>query len=177
MPLVERRYAEALVQISAQAGAIDEYQRDFEAVVNIFNTQPDFKYFVLNPEVKTEVKKEVLKKLLENQVNPVLVNFFMLLLEKGRIKQLPGILDEYVRLADRKRNILNMTIISAIPLSEEQINKIKDKYTGIYGAAAATVNVSVDAGLIGGVKVVIGDKVIDGSVKGRLESLKAVIAK
>ena len=177
MPLVERRYAEALVDISEQAGAVDVFQHELQTVVDLLDNQADFKFFVLNPEIRIETKKAVFRKLFGNRAKPDMLNFLLLLIDKGRIKSLPGILREFVKLADKKRSILNMTIISAAPLSESQINRIKEKYRGAYNALAVSAEVRIDESLIGGVKVIIGDKVVDGSVKGRLESLKAVIAR
>lgn len=175
MPLIERRYAEALVDLAAQVGAIDEYQRDFQSVVDVFNSQTEFRHFVLNPKVKIDIKKDVLRRAFEKRINSRVMDFLLLLADKGRIKFLPGMLEEFVKLADKKRNVLNMTIISAAPLDEVQVDKIKEKYRKLYGAAYAAAKTEVDKSIIGGVKVVIGDKIVDGSVKGRLESLKKLL--
>ena len=176
MSLIERRYAEALIDISVENGAIDGYQQEFQNVVDVYNKEQELKFFLLNPRVNTDAKKDVLKKVFSDSVNSNVVNFLMLLLDKGRAKFLPGILEEFIRLADKKKNILNMTIISAAPLKDAQIDEIKEKYMKIYNASSVKVNVEVDESLIGGVKVKIGDRVVDGSIKGRLESLKELLA-
>lgn len=175
MPLIEKRYAEALVGLSAQNGAIDEYRQELQVVVDLFNSLQDFKLFLLNPEVKTEVKKTVVKNVFDGKAKKELVNFLLLLLDKGRISNLPGILVEYVKSADKIRNILDMTIISSAPLEDRQISNILEKYKHLYNATNANVVLEIDQSLIGGVKVRIGDKVIDGSVRGRLESLRELL--
>ncbi|MCX7748868.1 MAG: F0F1 ATP synthase subunit delta [Clostridia bacterium] len=175
MPLVERRYAEALIDISGGSGAIDAYLSELQAIVEIFNRQSDFKFFLLNPEIKVEIKKEVVKKVFLGQIRPEILNFLMLLLDKGRIKFVPGILDEYTKMADKKRNILSMTVISAEPLDDLQVQEIKLKYMKSFNVSAVKVRTEIDKSLIGGVKVKIGDKVSDGSLKGRLHSLKEIL--
>lgn len=175
MALVERRYAEALVDISVQRGLIDIIGQELGSIAVILKMQPELWSFLLNPEVKTESKKAVMRKVFENRVTPELVNFLLLLLDKGRIKFLPGILEEFNKLSDRIKNVLNMTIVSAFPLDEMQINKIKQKYKQKYNAFSVKAVVEVDGSLLGGVKVKIGDKVIDGTITGRLNSLKELV--
>ena len=177
MPIIERRYAEALVNIAEQSASIDSYQDEFRNIVEIFDTHPDFKVFLLNPEFKSDIKKEVIRNIFSNSVRIELVNFLMLLIDKGRMKLLPGIFDEFSKLADKKKNLLNMTIISASSLEESQINEIKEKYRKLYNAYYVKADIEIDVGLIGGVKVRIGDKVTDGTIKGRLESLKHLLVK
>jgi F-type H+-transporting ATPase subunit delta len=177
MPLVERRYAEALVDISVQNGAIEAFQGEFQSVVSVYDTQPDFKLFLLNPEIRTEVKKDIMKKLFSSRLKGEMVSFLMLLLDKGRIKFLPGIFEEFVKLADKKKNVLDMTIIAAAPIGDKQVDEIKQKYIKLYKASSAKVKIEVDGNLIGGVKVKVGDRVTDGSIKGRLEALKDILIK
>jgi F-type H+-transporting ATPase subunit delta len=175
MPLVERRYAEALVNISVQSGAIDEFQQEFESVVTLFKEQPDFKLFLLNPKVEIESKKEIVKKLFSDSLKAEMVSFLLLLLDKGRIKFLQGIYDEFSKMADYKRNVLNLTVISASTIGEKQINEIKEKYKTIYNASSVTLKVEIDKTQLGGVKVKIGDRVVDGTIKGRLEGLRHLL--
>jgi F-type H+-transporting ATPase subunit delta len=175
MPLVEKRYAEALISISERDGAIDDYQQELQMVVDIYKSQQDFKLFLLNPEVKTDIKKLVITNSFNGRLKNNLVNFLALLLDKARIINLPGILDEYIKIADKIRNTLNITIISASELDNKQVKQISEKYKQIYNATNVKVNVEIDKSLIGGVKVKIGDKLVDGSIVGRLESLREVL--
>ncbi len=175
MPLVEKRYAEALVSLSIQHSCIDDIQAQLGSIVYTFNTEPTFKSFLLNPEIKTDVKKDAVKNILSGKIRNEILNFLMLLLDKGRIRYLPGMLAEYTALADKMRNVLNMQIISAVPLDAIQSNRITEKYRQMYNASAVKVEAIVDTSVIGGVKVVLGDKVIDGTVKGRLKELERLL--
>ncbi|HEX3028822.1 MAG TPA: F0F1 ATP synthase subunit delta [Clostridia bacterium] len=175
MPLIEKRYAEALINLSVQKKEIDAFEQDFQSIVDIFNDQEDFRFFLLSPEISTEVKKGALKEVFGGSVKPELLNFLMLVLDKGRIKFLPGIFEEFISLADKEKNVLSMTIISTSPLSEDQIKIIKDKYQKIYNASSVKVALEIDTGILGGIKIKIGDEVVDGSIKGRLDALRNVI--
>lgn len=177
MPLIERRYAEALVDIAEKHGAIDAYQKELQFVADIYNQNGDFRFLLINPQIKVDEKKEIVKKIFSGSLMDNMINFLMLLIDRGRIRNLPGMLDEYIKLADERKNILSMTITSAAPLEEGQVNEIKDKYRKAYNALDVKVDIAVDESLVGGIKVQIGDKVIDGTVKGRLESLKELLLK
>ncbi len=177
MSLIEKRYAEALIGISEKESAIESHKQQLYSVSDLFANQSDFRYFLLNPQIKVDTKKDAITKIFGGNIHEHLINFLMLLLDKGRIKLLPGIYKEYADLADKKGNVLNMTIISAASLDEAQINEIKEKYAKVYNASTVKADIEVDKGLIGGVKVKIGDKVIDGTVKGKLEGLRTLLTK
>ena len=78
-------------------------------------------------------------------------------------------------MADKIGNILHMEVISAEPLGEDQLERLKGIYRKEYGADGVRADVWTDASLIGGVMVKIGDKVIDGTIHGRLKQLKSVM--
>ncbi|HEY9062590.1 MAG TPA: F0F1 ATP synthase subunit delta [Pseudobacteroides sp.] len=177
MPLVDRRYAEALVEIADEAGDMDRFQNELAQITGIYKDQQDFRLFLINPEVKIDTKKDILNNIFSKSLKPEIFKFLMLLLDKGRIRNLPGINGEFIKLADNRRNTLNITIISAAKLEEDQVARIKEKYGKEYRASRVKANIEIDQSLIGGVKVKIGDKVIDGSVKGRLESIKELLIK
>ncbi|MFZ5986114.1 MAG: F0F1 ATP synthase subunit delta [Bacillota bacterium] len=177
MPLVNKRYAEALIEITEDNGSTDEVIDNFRKVAALFEESWDFRLFLLDPKVQAESKKEVLKDAFESRVRCELLNFLFLLIDKGRTRYIPGILDEYIGLADMKKNVLNLKIISAVPLEETQVNKIKEKYMKLYGKNNAKAEIHIDKSLIGGIRIQIGDKVIDDSIKARLMDLKEIMLK
>jgi F-type H+-transporting ATPase subunit delta len=89
----------------------------------------------------------------------------------------PQIYQQFIRLALERANILEVKIISAVPLEDRQIEAIKEKFGKMFNASAVKEIITVDSSLIGGVKVIIGDKVFDGSIKGRIDSLKELVSK
>jgi F-type H+-transporting ATPase subunit delta len=173
MSLVDTRYAEAFIKLAVEKDSLDSYQEDLLAVTDIIQKEEALKAFLFNPENTLSARKSILSGLLKDRVRQDVLNLLLLLLDKGRITSLPGICREYVRLADEKRSILNINIFAAVPIDQAQINKICDKFKEIYNTKNAKADLTIDPSLIGGVKVAIGDKLYDGTVKGRLESLHA----
>lgn len=177
MSLVEKRYAEALVDISFEQNAIEAYQEDLRLAADAYSNQADFRDFLLNPGIKADLKQSVLQKIFADKLRPEVLNFLMLLVEKGRISYLPDISKEFINLADEKRSILHMTILSPFPLDEVQINKLTGKFGALYNSSSVKADVKIDKDLIGGVRVIIGDKVIDGTAAGRLKALQEALVK
>ncbi|HOQ00313.1 MAG TPA: F0F1 ATP synthase subunit delta [Acetivibrio clariflavus] len=175
MPLIEARYAEALVEITEENHSTDKVLDDFSTFVSIFNNSPELEEYLKKPNVQSTAKKKLLDELFMGQVDENFLKFLYLLVDKNRINCIGGILQEYKRMADEKKNVLNLKIISAVPLDDLQIEKIKEKYAGIYKKDKVNAVVNIDRSLIGGIKVQIGDRVEDYSVKSRLDSLKKLL--
>ncbi len=175
MPLIEKRYAEALINIASEQKAIEEYRQDLSSIAYVFEKNDSIREFFKNPEIKAEIKKDTVKKIFSESVKGHLIEFLMLLLDKGRIGLLPGICSEFEELADKKENILHIIIASPMEPEKKQIDSLCEKYRLMYNARSVKASVEIDPGLIGGLRVIIRDKVMDGSVEGRLESLKEFI--
>lgn len=175
MALVDRRYAEALIDIALQDGALDGYQEELGEVSEAIDGQEDVRHFLLNPEVRMETKKEIIIKAFSGKIRDKLLNFLLLLVDKSRISNIRGIYGEYVSMADKKRNVLNMVIYSADVPDKNHVEAIREKYGKLYGASSVTASVQIDRSLIGGLKVQIGDRLIDASIKGKLDSLKNIL--
>lgn len=172
MPLVEKRYAEALVEMNIEKGEFYEMIEDFHLITLTYNENEDFRNFLLNPRISAAEKQKLIDDLFKERVKKEMLNYVKLLIEKGRIKFLPGIYSEYVKYADKFMNTLNITIISASPLDDEHVEAIKEKYKKQYKSAHVKANIEIDKNILGGLKIRIGDKLTDYSVKGRLDSLR-----
>ena len=173
MALVDKRYAEAFVNLAMEKNAIDSYQEDLKAVSEIYGNEEVLRTFLLNPENTLKTKKSVLTGIFEGKIQQAVLHLLLVLADKGRMSSLPGIYREYVRMANEKRSILNMTIYTAVPIEQAQIDSISEKFRALNRAASVKVLLEIDPSLIGGVKVAIGDKLYDGSVKGKLARLHA----
>lgn len=171
MPLAYSRYAEAYVNLADERNDLDGYLKEL-TFVNEVCSDKTLNMLLVNPEISKNERKNVLSGILMGRVRQEVLNFALLLTDRERIGALPGILRESVRLANERRKIMDMIIYTAFPIGQNQIDAITEKFKKMYGAAGVRVDVRVDPALIGGVKVVIGDKVYDGSVKKKLARLR-----
>ncbi len=175
MPLVEKRYAQALLELSEKDTG--NVRQEFEELVGFYNTLSEFKGFLLDPRIKADSKQALIKNVFSNRLDRNMLNFVLLLVAKQRISLLPKIFEQFVHLMEQRANVLEMKIITVQPLDEGQLSSIKDKFRKIYNASAVKAIEMLDESVIGGIKVIIGDKVYDGTIKGRIESLTELVNK
>lgn len=110
----------------------------------------------------------------DRRVGLQIINLVELLLRRGRIDQIGRIAEEYLRLYKTANGIATATITSAVALTEDEVASVRGRVEELTGSAV-DLRVSIDPALIGGLTVQIGDRLIDASVRGRLERLREQI--
>ena len=175
MSMAAERYANALLDLAIADNAVEKYQIDLETVSQTYEEENVLSTFLLSPRSDLPAKKSVLLKLFQERVGGNILNFLLLLLEKGRICSLPEICCAYVRMADEYRNILNLTVSTAFPLDKAQIDGIGKTFQSLYHGSSVKIAVETDISLIGGVKVTVGGSVYNGTVKGKLFRMQSAI--
>jgi F-type H+-transporting ATPase subunit delta len=103
-------------------------------------------------------------------------NFLLLLVENGRLGVLPEIRDLFEELRREHEGVLEVEVTSAFPMDEAQLAQLRQKLQAKYGRQVQA-SVSVEPELIGGVRVKIGDEVLDASVRGKLQGMASALAR
>ncbi len=173
MPLVDKRYAQALLDVSMHD--IRTARSEFGQLNDLYNSDVEFREFLLDPRIKVNNKQMVVRNVFSGKISDSMLNFLLLLIEKKRINELPGIHNQFEILADQLANALDMKVITIAPLEESQINSLKEKFGKKYSSNEVKITEIIDPSIIGGIKVIVGDKVYDGSVKGRIQSLNELV--
>ncbi len=174
-PPVARRYAKALLDIGIKKGSYDAYGEQLGALGRAFSESKDLRNAALNPSIKLETRKAILNAIATKYgFDQNVRNFSLLLLDKDRFKFVAHIAEEYHRMADVHAGRVRARVTSAVELSEQQANKLREKLAELTGKQV-TLDRDVDPALIGGVVASVGGLVLDGSVLHQLEQLKATI--
>jgi F-type H+-transporting ATPase subunit delta len=167
-----RRWAKALFAIGEEQGNLLGLTREVQRVAETWEESEELRNAMSNPAVGHEARTQVWESLQRRLgVTRIGRNFFMLLLTKGRLAELPAIARELQVLGDRKDNRLRAEVSSAAAIGEDVVTRLRmalQKATG----SSITVNTSVEPGLIGGLVTRIGDMMYDGSVKTQLARAK-----
>jgi F-type H+-transporting ATPase subunit delta len=164
-------YAQALMSLAQQRDLTNQFGETFRQLDSLMQDSKDFKDFVLNPVIKGEDKKAVLKRVLGSDANPYLVNFMMLLVDKRRIVFLEPIVEQYLNLLRKLNQTVLAEVTSATELSDAQKQSISEKVKAIADARDVELKTTVDPDLIGGVIIKVGSKVIDASIRGQLRRI------
>lgn len=165
-----RRYAEAAFEIARRDGTLERWLDDLRLLADVV-ADVDVARAVDNPAIPFADRREVLTKLLGPRISPQALNLALLLAQRGRLSAAPAVAAEYKRLVDRERGIVVATVTSAVPIEPADLEAIGARVREMTGARAE-IATAVDPDLIGGVTVRIGDRLIDASVRGRLERLR-----
>jgi F-type H+-transporting ATPase subunit delta len=165
-----RRYAEAAFQVAMRDGTLDAWRRELDGAAEVVGDKRVVA-ILANPAIPTERRAAVLTKLLGDRVSGPVQNLIQLLLRRGRIEQLPRVAAEFRRLDDERQGITHATATSAAPLTPDEVRALTARLEQSTGGRIA-LDVEVDPSLLGGLVVRVGDRMIDGSVRGRLERLR-----
>ena len=167
---ISEPYAQALMSLAQQNDLAEQFGETFRDLESLLSESQEFKDFVINPVIKNEDKKSVLKQVM-GDANPYLLNFIMLLVDKRRIIFLESIVEQYLSLLRQLNQTVLAEVTSAQELNDEQKNRIVEKVKGIVEARDVELKTSVDPNLIGGVIIKVGSKVIDASLRGQLRRI------
>ena len=163
-------YAAALLSIAESRDKIDPITEDVRGLRELLRESEELRNLLTNPLLKSDVKKSVLGRISEDS-DPFTRNFLMLLVDKGRVALLGDICSEYQALVRERSGTVLAEVTSAIPLSSEQEDAIRQKVLDFAGANHVELDVKADPDLIGGVIIKVGSQVIDASLRGQLRRI------
>ncbi|MBE3574911.1 MAG: ATP synthase F1 subunit delta [Firmicutes bacterium] len=173
---VARRYAWPLVAVAQEHGLTEAIGRDLDLVLATLGADQRLSQILAHPAVQASQKKELLRQLFSGRVHPYALNFLFLLQDKKRGHLLPVIVAEYHREANRALGILTVRVESARPLTPAQRDRLRSRL-----AKALQRQVSLEAQvrpeLIGGLRIQVEDRVLDGSLQYQLERLRQQITR
>ena len=164
-----RRHAQAAFQIALERGELEIWRGDLERISEAMK-DPLLLAFLESPRIHFSEKTRILSQHLEG-INPLAMNLALLLVDKGRLGLVDGLVLEYGRLVDEHRGIAHAEVATAVPLEPEEKDKLIRRLGDMVGKEI-TLTTKVDPSLIGGLIARVGDKLIDGSTKSRLLALR-----
>ncbi len=169
---VSRPYAEALMSLAQSNNVADKFDSDVRSLLNLLKESEPLQKFFANPFIDGEDKKGVISKILSDDTNPMFRNFLMLLVDRRRIILLEDIAQEYLTQLRELNQIVLAEVISAVPLTDEQKQTIKEKVKSIEpNAREVELDSKIDSDIIGGVIIKVGSQVVDSSLRGQLRRL------
>ena len=169
---VAGRYATALFELAEAQGALDAVAGDLESIVKMLNESSDLTRLVRSPIFSAEEQSRAFGAVLDKAGASGLVkNFVGLVIKNRRLFVLPGMIGAYTTLLAQKRGEMTADVLSAHPLQAAQIDSLKAALKAATGRDVRIVT-KVDAALLGGLVVTVGSRMIDSSLRTKLNSLK-----
>jgi F-type H+-transporting ATPase subunit delta len=172
---IARPYAEALFEAAGDAAAT--LTAEVKALADVA-ADPGLRQFAENPKVSAGEVFELITSVARREVDAPLSaaaqNFLRTVIDNGRLAVLPTIARQFRELVNRSAGISDATVYSAFEMTPEQLGEITATLEKRFGCKLK-IQVVVEPELIGGIRVVVGDEVLDTSVKARLQQMKVAL--
>jgi F-type H+-transporting ATPase subunit delta len=163
-----RGYAQALFSVAEAEDVLDEVSDELFRFARTLQGQSELRQALTDPQLPPERKRAVLQDLLGDKANPHTVNLLEFIVEQGRARELEAIVDELVELAAERRQHAVAEVRTAVPLDQARRERLAEALSKATGKTVE-LKVLVDPSIVGGVVARVGDQVIDGSIRRRLE--------
>ncbi|HEX2031068.1 MAG TPA: ATP synthase F1 subunit delta [Actinomycetota bacterium] len=163
-----RGYAQALFAVAEAEDALDAVEDELFRFARTVESQPDLRQALTDPGLPAERKRALLEDLLGDRANQHTTNLLAFIVEQGRARQLTAIADELAQVAAERRQRVVAEVRTAIPLDGEARERLAEALSRATGKKVE-LKALIDPSVIGGVVARVGDQVIDGSVRRRLE--------
>ena len=170
---VARVYARALYQAAKEEGRVEQVRRDLGEFVQAIDSSPELKRLLSAEEIADQKKTQVLMELTEGG-DELMRNLLRLLVNKSRESELLGVHRAFIELVEQAQGLVHVEVVSAVPLTAPVQEALKKK---VESSLQKTVELTltVDKEILGGLRLRIGDKVADASVRYRLERLRELL--
>jgi F-type H+-transporting ATPase subunit delta len=170
--VVAKRYAKALVALARQHGRLAETGEQLKRFADLVADTPALKSLLHNPAISGHFKDDLLTDLTQRlRLGPLEASFVRMLLEKGRLPEMPHIVALYDVLAAEAQNRLRVQVKTAVPLSAALQEEVRQRFAH-YTSKDIIIDQEIDPTLIGGIVVQMGSLVLDGSIRNELLRLK-----
>ena len=175
MTSIGKEYGAALFMLASEKGARREYYEGLQRIAAVFEAEPSYPEMLACPAIP---KKERLNAIAAafSDLAEHLLSFLQLLCEKGRIAVFPEAVEEYKALLDASERVLTARVTSARTLSEGERERLLARLSHRFGGSV-TAEYSVDPALLSGLIVELDGRVLDGSLRHRLDEAKEVMNK
>lgn len=174
-PNVSRRYAKALLEIGLETAAVEPLVRELDAAAGAYVQSAELRSALDNPLLPIAAKKAIVADVAAKlALGPVVRNTMMMLCERRRLRILPEVAQMLREMSDLRAGIVHAEVTTSIAMSDayyERLRVLLEKMTG----RKVLLDKKLDPTMIGGVTTRIGDRIIDGSIRARLQNLKSAL--
>ena len=167
-----KRYAEAIFELALREDQVEQWATELQLVGEVLE-DAEFSAFLKHADVAVDQKIRAIGAVL-SQVHPLVRNMANLLVSKGLLDLASELKESYTALWDNHAGRQRVGVTSAVVLDQPEVDRIAQFVTGLIGKEVV-VTTQVDESILGGIIIQVGDQLLDGSTRSRLESLRSSI--
>lgn len=175
--LISKTYGDALFELAQESGKIDALMEEIGQLQKILAENADFGKLMNHPKIIKEEKIQVAENVFRGRISEELLGFFTIIITKDRYRQIDEILSYFVAKVKEFKGIGVATVTTALPLQEARQKQVEQKLLDTTKYRSMEIRYEVDASLVGGMVIRIGDRVVDSSVSAKLSRLQKELLK
>ena len=164
-----KRYGQAIFELAREQGAVDQWGQDMALVAQAF-AESEFGALLRHAGVSADDKRRATEAVLSD-VQPLVRNMVDLLVARGLVDAIPDACNEYAQLQDQMEGRQRVEVTTAVPLDSSEVERITEFVAGLIGREVVVTSL-VDEEILGGLVIQIGDRLLDGSARARLNGLR-----
>lgn len=168
--LVAKRYGTAMFELALETNQIDKTREQLLWIKDVLSTEEEFTKLLNHPKVVMENKIKMVEDTFGEHVSKDIIGLFVVAINKGRSDEIMAIIDYCLEEIDHYLGIAKAYVESATSLTDEQVKAIQDKLEASTNKKI-TLHVSVNEDLIGGLVIRIGDRIVDNSIRGKIDTI------
>ncbi len=165
-------YARALFEVARAEGTIDEVEDELFRFARSYESSDELRSALTDDQVPAAMRQAIVEDLLGGKATPTTTQLVSMVVGSGRGRDLPAIIDKLVARAASSKDLAVAEVRSAVALTDDQQNRLKAALANATGKQV-NLKVIVDPSVLGGLVATVGDTVIDGSVRTRVDQLKS----
>ncbi|NJN02377.1 MAG: F0F1 ATP synthase subunit delta [Leptolyngbyaceae cyanobacterium RM1_1_2] len=164
-------YAQGLMSLARDQNLSDRFGEDASGLLSLTDESEELSQFLGSPLVGAEAKKAVLRQVASDSIHSYMLSFLLLLVDRGRISLLTGVLKKYQSLLRDLNKTVLAEATSAIELTEEQKEAVRQKVLAMTSAQGVELETRIDPDLLGGVIIKVGSQIVDASLRSQLRRI------
>lgn len=166
------RYVTPLFNLAQEKEVLDDVDKGLREFTKLLKENPELESVFLNPRISIQKKKDIVLKLTEGEIFiPVIRDFLCLLVDKGRERVFLFMAQEFSKLLKDSRNIVSATIQTPVALDDDYKRDLAKRFAEVTGKTVELTE-ELKPDLIAGVRIMLGSKMLDGSLKARLNGIR-----
>lgn len=173
---VDITYGNALFELALEENKLDVLFEEAAALIDILKDNKEIIKLLSHPHINKADKEKVVRASFDGKVSDELVGLISMIVNKDHAAKLIQVLEYFIKLVKKEKNIGVATVTSATNLSDEQKKSIEKRLIETTAFDKMEINYFVDSSLIGGLVIRIDDRVVDSSIKTKIENLAKSLA-
>ncbi|MDN4071594.1 F0F1 ATP synthase subunit delta [Fictibacillus terranigra] len=175
LTVIAKRYASALFEVAGKEN-LDKAEAELRLVKSIMEQNHDIERILNHPQISEQQKKQIVKDIIGTDISASVLNTVFLLIDRNRQGLITEMAGQFIELANESRGIADATVYSVRLLSEDEKRQLEETFAKRVGKQRLRIENIIDQSLVGGVRIRIGNRIFDGSVRGKLERIERQLA-